>query len=72
MKKLVIGDPKRDYAQEWRTWRKERGWTQEEMAPALGVSLATVKRIETRVSRPSITTREKMAALKKRYAEAAA
>ncbi len=64
------GDPRRDYAEEWRTWRKARGWTQEEFAEVLGLSTRTIEGIERNEHPPSVTSREKMAQLQKRYREA--
>lgn len=64
------GDPSKDYAAEWKAWRKERGWTQEQMAEVLDISVQTVCRIERGVNPPNATSREKLAALKRRYREA--
>lgn len=66
----IHGDPRRDYAREWKAWRKARGLTQAEMAQALWISRHTVVNIERGYHPPSCTSREKMRALKKRYKEA--
>lgn len=68
----MIGDPNRDYASEWKAWRMERAWTQEQAAQALGLTRKTVRDIEKGKHRPMPCTREKMAALQKRYREAQA
>ena len=66
----IHGDPRRDYAGEWRRWRKSRGWTQAEMAQVLWISRHTIVNIERGYHPPSCTSREKMAELQKRYREA--
>jgi len=66
------GDPNRDYAAEWKAWRLERGWTQEQAAQVLGLTRKSVRDIEKGKHRPRIGTREKMAQLRKRYREAQA
>lgn len=66
----VHGDPRRDYAGEWRAWRKAKGWTQKELAAVLGVSLRTVTNTEKGHHPPSISSREKMAKLQRRHREA--
>lgn len=68
----MIGDPNRDYASEWKAWRLARGWTQEQEAKVLGVTRKTVRDIEKGKRRPMTITREKMAALQRRYREAQA
>lgn len=64
------GDPNRDYAAEWKAWRLERGWTQEQEAQVLGLTRKTVRSIEKGKHRPMISTRKKMEQLQKRYREA--
>jgi DNA-binding XRE family transcriptional regulator len=64
------GDPRKDYASEWLEWRREHGWSQPQMALALGVSSRTVFNVEKGLRKPCIKSREKMAQLKKRYREA--
>ncbi len=66
------GDPRRNYAEEWRIWRSARGWTQAEAALALDLHVRTVRNVENGVHPPSVTSREKMKSLQKRYREAAA
>lgn len=68
--KRQIGDPRRNYAKEWQTWRKKQGWTQIEMAAALRVSVRTIVYVESGVHRPSVSSRVKMADLQKRHLEA--
>lgn len=68
--KRIHGDPRRNYAREWKRWRKTHGLTREQMASALGITARTVAYIETKCHRPSMTSREKMAQLQKRYREA--
>ena len=70
-KKRQVGDPGRNYAKEWKGWREFHGMTQAEIALALRMSLRTVKYIERGIHRPSVSSRMKMEALQKRYAEAA-
>jgi DNA-binding XRE family transcriptional regulator len=69
---LVPGDPKRDYASEWRRWRKAHGMTQAQMASVLRLSLKTIINIEHGYNRPSVTSRTKLEQLKKKYMEAQA
>ena len=71
-KQRIHGDPTRDYAREWRRWRKLHGFTQAEMASVLWVSSRTILNIENGHHPPSATSREKMAALQQRYREAQA
>lgn len=66
----INGDPNRDYAVEWKTWRLKRGWYMTDMAEALGLAPATISRIESGKRRPQRSTREKFEALQQRYAEA--
>ena len=65
-----IINPSRNCAKEWRSWRKERGWTQREMADVLGVSLRTVRNVELGWHPPCLSSRLKMEELQKRYREA--
>ena len=64
------GDPTRDYASEWKRWRRERRWTQEQEAEVLGLTRKTIRDIEKGKHPPRLSTREKMAALQERYREA--
>lgn len=68
--KRQIGDPRRNYAKEWRSWRQKQGWTQSEMAAALRVSVRTIVYVESGAHRPSVSSRVKMVELQKRHAEA--
>ena len=63
------GDPTRDYAIEWKRWRREQRWTQEQEAEVLGLTRKTIRDIEKGKHPPRISTREKMAELQKRYRE---
>jgi DNA-binding XRE family transcriptional regulator len=65
-----IGDPRRNYAKEWRHWRKENGLTQAQLASVLGLTRRTVIGIEGGNHRPSVSSRAKLNELKKRYLEA--
>lgn len=67
---MTTGDPHKDYASEWKQWRKSQGWTQLQMASTLGVCIATIDNIENGRHRPSVASREKLKALQQRYAEA--
>ena len=69
--KRIHGDPNRNYAREWRRWRKAHGWTQAEMASVLWLSLRTIKYIEMGVHRPSVSSRMKLDDLQRKYREAA-
>jgi transcriptional regulator with XRE-family HTH domain len=72
MRQRIHGDPRRDYAKEWRQWREARSWTQKELASVLGLGKRTVEYIENGHHPPSVTSREKMAELQKRHREAQA
>jgi transcriptional regulator with XRE-family HTH domain len=65
------GDPRRNYAKEWRHWRKAQGWTQEQMASVLRLTKRTIIGIEMGYHRPNVSSREKLADLQKKYQEAA-
>ena len=67
---MNIGDPKRDYAAEWRAWRKARGWTPQQMAQTLGLTRKTVDNIEAGRHRPALRSRTKLAELQQRYQKA--
>ena len=69
-KQRIHGDPSRDYAREWRRWRKAHGWTQAQMASVLWLSLRTVVNIEMGYHRPSVTSRMKLQDLQRKYQEA--
>lgn len=64
------GDPRRDYAGEWRRWRKAHGWTQAQMAQVLWLSVRTIRNVEHGYHPPSFSSRQRMAELQKRYREA--
>lgn len=64
------GDPNRNYGQEWKSWREQRGWSQETLAEVLNVCEKTVRNVEHGTHRPSSVTRLKMMQLQKRYQEA--
>lgn len=66
------GDPYRDYSGEWKYWRLQHGLTQTQLAVALGCSLRTIINIENSHHPPSLSSRERMAELQKRYREAEA
>jgi len=68
--KRIHGDPNRNYAREWRRWRKAHRMTQAQMASVLWLSLRTIVYIEKGFHRPSVTSRMKMEALQKKYREA--
>lgn len=68
--KRQVGDPRRNYAKEWRTWRKRQGWTQIEMAAAVRLSPKTIVNIESGKGNPRVGSRIKMAELQKRHMEA--
>ena len=72
MKRRIHGDPQRDYAREWRRWRKAHGWTQAQMASTLWLSMRTIINIENGYHRPSVSSRMKLQELQKRYREAQA
>lgn len=63
----IHGDLTRDYAREWRRWRKLHGWTQAQMAQVLWLSLRTIVNIEHGYHPPSLKSRERMEQLQKRY-----
>lgn len=66
----IHGDPRRDYAGEWKRWRKEHLWTQKQMALAVDLSRHTIVNIERGYHPPGATSRERMRQLQKRYREA--
>ena len=70
MNRRIHGDPTRDYSCEWRIWRREHNLTQQQLADAIGLSRVTIAYIETGQHPPSVTSREKLAKLQKRYREA--
>ena len=53
-------------AEELKTLRQQRGWSQEDLARALGVSFATVNRWENGKTKPSRLAVEKITAVAKR------
>ena len=71
-KQRIHGDPSRNYAREWRRWRKAHGWTQEQMASVLWMSARTIINIERGYHRPNVTSRIKLEALQRKYREAQA
>ena len=71
-KQRIHGDPQRDYAREWRRWRKAHKWTQAQMASVLRLTMRTIINIEKGYHRPSVTSRAKLNELQKRYREAQA
>ena len=71
-KQRIHGDPSRNYAREWRRWRKAQGWTQEQMASVLRMSARTIINIERGYHRPNVTSRIKLEALQRKYREAQA
>jgi DNA-binding XRE family transcriptional regulator len=72
VKRRLVGDPKRNYAREWRQWRTKHKLTQGQMADVLYVTRRTISNIEAGRHRPSLLVREKMRALQARYREAQA
>ena len=64
------GDPNRDYAAEWKKWRKDRGWTKIDLARALFICVRTVYNVESGAHPPGLTCRIRMAKLQKRHREA--
>lgn len=62
---------RRNHAKEWRRWRRERGWTQTEMAEVLGLAVRTIVNIERGYTVPQMSSRMALAELKRRYREAA-
>lgn len=64
------GDPRRNYAREWKAWRRERGWTQPEMAQVLRLSERTIRNIERGRHPPALSSRERWNQLRARYREA--
>jgi DNA-binding XRE family transcriptional regulator len=66
------GDPKRNYAREWRQWRTKHKLTQAQLADVLLITRRTITNIETGRTRPRVSVREKMKALQARYREAQA
>lgn len=43
-----------DFGDRLSGWRKQRGWTQAQLADALGLNLTQIKRYETGASQPSL------------------
>ncbi|MBD8528180.1 helix-turn-helix domain-containing protein [Pseudoxanthomonas sp. CAU 1598] len=43
-----------DFGDRLAAWRKQRGWTQAQLAEALGLNLTQIKRYETGASQPSL------------------
>ena len=70
--KRICGDPRRNYAREWRRWRQEHGLTQQQLASAIGLTRRAVIGIEGGKHRPSVTSRMKLKAMQQRYMEAKA
>lgn len=50
-----------DFSDRLAAWRKQRGWTQPQLADALGLNLTQVKRYETGASQPSLDALRKIA-----------
>ena len=63
------GNPRKNYSAEWRRWRKERKWTQEQMGDVLGMTRRTIINIEKGYHNPNATSRMKLRELKKKYRE---
>ena len=64
------GNPNRNYAEEWRWWRKSHGMTQKQLATALDLNWQTILKIEKGYTRPNLTSRAKLQALQNKYQEA--
>jgi DNA-binding transcriptional regulator YiaG len=62
-------DPKRNYAFEWRRWRKAQKLTQGQLADILCISESTVSNIERRKTLPCVSSRMAFCALQLRYKE---
>jgi DNA-binding XRE family transcriptional regulator len=69
MKKKQVGDPKRNYASEWKEWRGQRGWTQKQMALTLDMCRRAIVYIEKGKHRPCVSSRIKFNELQKKYQE---
>lgn len=68
----IHGNPKRDYATEWKWWRKAHHMTQAQLASALGLTWRTILNIEKGYTRPSVTSRMKLQALQNKYQQESA
>ena len=64
------GDPKRNYAREWKRWRKQHKMSRRRFAIAVGLTERTILNIEMGHTRPRLTSRIKFRELQKRYNEA--
>ena len=64
------GNPRRDYASEWKWWRKSHRMTKVQLATALGIDRRTIFNIESGRHTPCLGTREKLQALQNKYQEA--
>lgn len=69
IKRRQIGDPRRNYAREWKRWRKAEKLTRDQLASILGMGIRTIQRIEGGYNRPRVSTRMKFKALQERYAQ---
>ena len=50
-----------DFGDRLAAWRKQRGWTQPQLADALGLHLTQIKRYETGASQPSLDALRRIA-----------
>ena len=50
-----------DFGDRLSAWRKQRGWTQSQLADALALNLTQIKRYETGASQPSLDALKKIA-----------
>lgn len=50
-----------DFGDRLTAWRKQRSWTQPQLADALGLNLTQIKRYETGASQPSLDALRKIA-----------
>lgn len=66
----IHGNPNRNYAEEWKGWRKDHRMTQKQLGAAIGASWRTIWNIENGVTTPNITSRKKFQELQNRYQEA--
>lgn len=66
-----IGDPRRNYGREWKSWRQARGWTQTDMALALRITRRTIVNIERGYTRPQTRLRLAFQELRKLHQEEA-
>ena len=64
-----VGDPKRNYPAEWKAWRKQHGWTQQQMGQVLNLTNQTICNIERGQHRPALRSRMRLNELQERYRE---